>query len=210
MWVSEFCVFWCPEWTFSLVRAEVKRNLVPFFKAGNMMYPVYRTRGREPNACKRPTLFCSSDQLAHQQSGQSKEACPTELSPVFKKGPAVLMQRPHLWPKIEATSLGPLQDLRPVCSAGAYLEKSAALCGGPKRHLCTRARVCKHCAGWKESLLTFGPQAQTGMETMAIKMSHVWRADERGKQALPSLMSTNIWWGQKGKENTHSCHAKPG
>lgn len=59
-------------------------------------YPVYHTRGCKLSTCKRPTLFCSSDQLAYQQSGRSKEVCPTKLSPVFKKAPRSLC-RGHIY-----------------------------------------------------------------------------------------------------------------
>lgn len=147
------CVSMCP---------ERNQNSAPFW-AENMMHPVYRSRGCEPSACKRPTLFCSSDQLVYQQSGRSKEVCPTKLRPVFKKAPRSSC-RGHIYgPKLKLKwrVWAPAKPSGP-CVLLEHIWNRAQRCVEVPRD--TSARVCKHCAEWKESLLTFRPQAQTRLE----------------------------------------------
>lgn len=78
----DFCEFWCPESNRGLSEAELKRNPV-LFQQEKGIYPVYRTRGWEPSACKRAALFCFPDQLAYQQSGQSKRSVSNQAEPCF-------------------------------------------------------------------------------------------------------------------------------
>lgn len=80
--VIDFCKIWCPESNLSRSEAELKQNLL-LLQQEKGIYPVYRTRGWELGACKRPALFCFPDQLAYQQSGQSKRSVSNQAEPCF-------------------------------------------------------------------------------------------------------------------------------
>jgi len=123
-----------------------------------------------------PALFRLSDQPARRQSGRNNGSVSNQAEPCcffFFKDPAVLEQRPRLWPEIKPTGLALVQALKLVYSVWAYSEERAALQGAPGRHLymcnwlcvCVCVWVserepvclCKQCLGWKKSLLTFKP-----------------------------------------------------
>lgn len=125
----------CPYSSFHRLRAVIKRRQFSFsFKKKIYISCLLYQRLR---ACwlVRDRLCSASliSWLASSWDGAT-EVCPIKLSPVLK-GPAVLGQRPRLWPKIEETSLALFQALQLIYSVWAYPEESTALQGGPARHL---------------------------------------------------------------------------
>lgn len=161
--------------TFQSHTSRTEVEFGPFF---SRKYDVSWTRGWEPSACKGATLFCSSDQLAYQQSERSREVCPTKLSPVFKKALRSLCTGHIHDPKLRWRVWAPSK-----ASGPCVLQRCT------ERHLRTCVQTLRRVKGILVNLSTSGTGAAGDV---AILTSRVRRADKRGKQALPSLMSKNI------------------
>lgn len=80
--------------------------------------------------------LCSASLISWLASSRvgATEVCPIKLSPVLKY-PAVLGQRPCLWPKIEEMGLALFQTRKHIYSVCEYPEDSEAQQGSPMRHL---------------------------------------------------------------------------
>lgn len=115
------------------------------FKEKYILFTVREVESRL--ACKRPALFCFSDQLACKQLGGSNRSVSNQAEPCFKR-PCSPWAEAAFMTQNRGDEPGPLPSpLELVYSVWAYPEESAALRGGPMRHLymcnwCVSVCVC--------------------------------------------------------------------